>query len=497
MGKKSYRDKCNEVYKLLEEKSQGSLEDLVAYLLESKLARVVSGVENGFLPENFKKFELNDIQKKHFNDTNKLLDEIKSETNAMLEKQEEEYNAYVEEAQKEEEAKIKSRRLEYFTKNSDVTKLPLPNGSIEETIFNSENKFCEFSPEFEEVAKKIKDIQLFYYGGIKQLYEKFMNEALATIILPNLTNIFTTQCIYAVFNLKNPEEGTEEERMMLTVTPYLLSKYKTVKDFLQEYNGEIYDDKTSDDRYGRLKDNLNDLIFEYTEQFLFDLFFNVLQDNFNIQIGAEFKDDLFAEASNCLLPYNSIAHLAQKYYEQVEDLDIEEMFLYYDLKDQKENYEFCMIDEKGFNEEKKQVDLFIDSLKTKTPKEIIMFDGHQFFKFFIDSSNNILNSDGTDVQNTIKELIWEIGTDVMEPATLFVHEITPIKSADGTEQRKVSGLVIKDGNFFPITKESLKESYEKQEEAGALESTKGLRFYDWYFKHIPSFYFDFDEDPEN
>ena len=496
MGKKSYLEKCNEAYEQLQEKSKGSMEDFIAYLLESKIARIVCGLENGFLPEGFEKFELNDIQKKQFRDTNELLDEIKSETNAIIEQQEEEHNEYIEKMRKEEESKIKTRRLEYFTKNEDIVKLPLPNGSIEETIFNSESKFCDFSPEFETVATKINDIQKLYYSSIKAQYEKFMNEALATIILPHFTNIFTTQCLYAVFNLKNPEDNTEKEEMLLTITPYLLSNYETVKDFLQEYNGEIYDDKHSDDKYGRLRDNLNDLVFEYTEQFLFDLFFAILEDSFNIKIKTKLKDDLFAEASNCLLPYDSISMLAEKYCEQVEDLDIFEMFSYYDLKDQKENYQFCLIDEKGFKEEKKQVDLFMESLKTKTPKEIIMFDGKQFFKFYIDSSNNIVNEDGTDVENTVKELLWEIGSDVHEPSTLFVHEITPIKSADGTEQRKVSGLVIKDGLFYPITKESIKESYEKQADAGAIESIKGLRFNDWYFKFIPSFHFEFDENSD-
>jgi hypothetical protein len=168
------------------------------------------------------------------------------------------------------------------------------------------------------------------------------------------------------------------------------------------------------------------------------------------------------------------------------------MFFYYDLKDQRENYEYCLIDEKGFNEEKKQVDLFINSLKTKTPKEVTVFDGTQFYKFYVDSSNNILNNEGKNVEDAIRELLWEIGTDVEEPATLFVHESTPIKSADGTVQWKVSGLLIVDGQFYPIKKDSIKNSYKVQEESGAIDSTKGLIFYDWYFKHVPSFYFDID-----
>jgi len=492
MSKKTYLEKCNIVYKKLEENSKISNEELVSYLLESKLARIVSNLEDGSLPKGFDFFYLNDIQKKFFKDANKLLNKIKDETNEILDEQEEEYRNYIEVIEKEEFLKIKSRRLEYFTKNSDKVKLPLPVNSIEEAIFNSENKFCEFTQNFKEVASQIKKIQLNYYTRIKNDYEKFMNEALASIILPHLSNIFTSECKYAVFSLKDESKNINEEKMLMTVTPYLLSNYETISDYLKEYNGEVYRDETSTDKYGTLKDIASDLMFDYTEQFLFDLFFNIIKDDFSISIKEDLRDDLFAEISNCLLPYNSIAELSHKYLEQVENMSINDMFFYYDLKDQRENYEYCLIDEKGFNEEKKQVDLFINSLKTKTPKEVTVFDGTQFYKFYVDSSNNILNNEGKNVEDAIRELLWEIGTDVEEPATLFVHESTPIKSADGTVQWKVSSLLIVDGQFYPIKKDSIKNSYKVQEESGAIDSTKGLIFYDWYFKHVPSFYFDID-----
>ena len=137
MSKKTYLEKCNIVYKKLEENSKISNEELVSYLLESKLARIVSNLEDGSLPKGFDFFYLNDIQKKFFKDANKLLNKIKDETNEILDEQEEEYRNYIEVIEKEEFLKIKSRRLEYFTKNSDKVKLPLPVNSIEEAIFNS------------------------------------------------------------------------------------------------------------------------------------------------------------------------------------------------------------------------------------------------------------------------------------------------------------------------------------------------------------------------
>ena len=465
-----------EVFEKVKYAANDSEESLVNLLKESKQAREVCRLENE-QPENCPFFKINDIQKHKIK---KILQEhtASNEDNEFIDS-DELYDQFLDSEEQEEIQKAKARRLEYFTKNKkDLVKLTLPSKTLEYlNKNNSHDKIKEKSfKKFFDLDKKLdlEEIRTKFFIEVHENYEKFMNEAFAAIILPYFTYAMSHFCIFK-------EDENNEDQILLTNIPHFISNYKFFTDFLKEFNGKA--NEASDDRIIplRFSNDLLDLLEYYTAQCFEQSLAFILDDYCDISKATE--EEFFKLSNDVIWDSYDIDFLTQSYFEILEELEMEEVFKIYNITDQNEVYDFCILDEKATIEEKEKIATWLDGFKTGTEKKVTIFDGNLYYQIIFTKENLITNVKGEEVKDSIIDLLWELATDFMIESSIIVNEITHLKNGKGIYQKKICGLLIQQGDFIFLPKEEVKGAYIGTD--GELMVDSDCSFYDWYHSTPP------------
>jgi len=371
--------------------------------------------------------------------------------------------------EKEKEKAFQKKRLELFNNNDQkISKIVLSD-------FEKNFLYSKYVNSERNIS--LKEIYHVFFENV----EKMFNENLALIVFPFFSDMFT-------YSRKINVEIECFNKLKFTINEigFTYDDYEKIGDFLKEPTGS-FKNECKNITYENLK-LYSDLMLHSLLTTIESVFIESIQKYTSNMSDVKKKELLeLSRQKICVKKTNElIKDFSKNYYPKIESLNMYELFLLFNLEEEKEKLKMKKEDAILFKEQHDMIDKFIQSFKNNKDKKIII-SSRGIHNIIITNKNEIMNDYDEDVKEDFSRLINRIIYDRNTPASIIVQEKTGILSPKGIEQFRICGLIIKGGDFKVINKELIKNMYLRILDKEELEDEKSYRFFDWFYKDLPDF----------